>query len=84
MDKQELLEQEYLKEKRRFEEKEDRILFQRDNGIRDLEEVAGMTHHYLKDYVPDQDITTNTLQRLDSMKEEVYEANRTRNRGFGR
>lgn len=74
MDKQELLEQEYLKEKRRFEEKEDKILFQRDNGVRDLEEVAGRTHYYLKDYVPDQDIITNTLHRLDRMKEEVYEA----------
>lgn len=74
LDKQELLEQEYLKEKRRFEEKEDKILFQRDNGVRDLEEVASMTHYYLKDYVPDQDIITNTLHRLDRMKEEVYEA----------
>ncbi|OEG09974.1 hypothetical protein [Enterococcus termitis] len=55
--------------------KED-ILFQRDSGIRDLEEVADMTHYYLKDYVPDQEFIMQAVHKLDRMKEEVYEVAR--------
>ncbi|MCA5013713.1 MULTISPECIES: hypothetical protein [unclassified Enterococcus] len=74
MDQQERLKTEYLKKKRQFEEKEDDILFQRDQGIRDLEEVADMTHYYLKDYVPDQAFIIQAVHKLDRLKDEVYEA----------
>lgn len=74
MDQQEVLKIDYLSKKRKFEEKEDDILFQRDCGIRDLEEIADRTHYYLKDYVPDQEFIIQAVHKLDRMKEEIYEA----------
>lgn len=74
MDKHALLEEEYLKEKRLFEEKEDNLILQRDEGIRDLEAIGNSAQYHLKDYVPDQSLITQALHNLDSMKEEVYEA----------
>ncbi|WP_086313595.1 hypothetical protein A5821_001118 [Enterococcus sp. 7F3_DIV0205] len=74
MDQQEVLKTDYLKKKRQLEENEEDILFQRDQGIRDVEEVADMTHYYLKDYVLDQGFIIQAVHKLDRLKEEVYEA----------
>ena len=74
MDQSEVLKTDYLKKKRQFEEKEDDILFKRDQGIRDVEEIADMTHYYLKNYVPDQEFIIKAVHKLDRLKEEVYEA----------
>ncbi|WP_429948307.1 hypothetical protein [Enterococcus sp. AZ101] len=74
MDQQEAIKIDYLKKKRQFEEKEDDILFQRDQGIRDLEEIADRTHCYLKDYVPDQEFIIQAVHKLERLKDEVYEA----------
>ncbi|WP_375180613.1 hypothetical protein [Enterococcus rotai] len=74
MDQEAVLKLDYLNKKRQFEEKEDDILFQRDQGIHDVEEVADMTHYYLKDYVPDQEFIIQAVHKLDRLKEEVYEA----------
>jgi hypothetical protein len=74
LEQQEALKTDYLKKKRQFEEKEDDILFQRDQGIREVEEVANMTHYYLKDYVPDQEFIIQAVHKLDRLKEEIYEA----------
>lgn len=74
LDQQEAIKIDYLKKKRQFEEKEDDILFQRDQGIRDLEEIADRTHYYLKDYVPDQEFIIQAVHKLERLKDEVYEA----------
>ncbi|EOH95818.1 hypothetical protein UAY_03244 [Enterococcus moraviensis ATCC BAA-383] len=74
MDQQEAIKIDYLKKKRQFEEKEEDILFQRDQGIRAVEEIADRTHYYLKDYVPDQEFIIQAVHKLDRLKEEVYEA----------
>ncbi|MEI5989806.1 hypothetical protein A5881_001299 [Enterococcus termitis] len=74
MDQEEALKIDYLNKKRQFEEQEDDILLQRDQGIHDVEEVLDMTHYYLKDYVPDQEFIIQAVHKLDRLKEEVYEA----------
>lgn len=74
MDQQEVLKNDYLSKNRQFEEKEEALLFQRDHGLRDLEEIADRTHYYLKEYVPDQEFIRQAVHALDRMKEEIYAA----------
>lgn len=70
----EILEQEYLNQKKVFEDKEGTILFKRDQGLRDLEEIADKVHYYLKDNTTDQDLIFQALNGLDSLKEKILEA----------
>ncbi|MBL1226566.1 hypothetical protein [Enterococcus sp. BWR-S5] len=74
MEKQELLESDFRLKKRNYEEKEEEILFERDKGIQDLEEIADRAQYYLKDYVAEQEVIAQALRNLEDMKEEVYEA----------
>lgn len=73
MDKQTTIEMEYRSKRKSYEEQEEELRRQKNKGIAILEEVQDRSNYYLRDYVPDQDILTQGLRKLDYMKEKVLE-----------
>lgn len=66
------LEIDYRKKQRQYEEREEELDFLRDKGLRDLEEVAQASQHYLGDFSEDSTILRLELYKLEALMEEVH------------
>ncbi|MBC1309181.1 hypothetical protein [Listeria booriae] len=71
MDSQQRLEDNYLCDKKRLAEKEERLYQQKNKGMQALDAIAEASHFYLKDFAPDTMDIRRGMHQLEEIKEEL-------------
>ncbi|MBC1434883.1 hypothetical protein HB848_05985 [Listeria rocourtiae] len=80
MNSQQRLEDDYLRDKRRLEEKDEMLFHQKRKGMQALDTIAEASHYYLRDFAPDTMHIRRGMDGLEEMRAEVESLHRKEQR----
>ncbi|MBC1567196.1 hypothetical protein [Listeria booriae] len=70
MQSQQQLEDDYLRDRKRLEEKEEALFQQKKKGLQALDSIAEASHYYLRDFAPEAMNIRRGMDGLESMRDD--------------
>ncbi|MBC2266169.1 hypothetical protein HCB37_16835 [Listeria booriae] len=70
MRSQQQLEDDYLRDRKRLEEKEEALFQQKMKGLQALDSIAEASHYYLRDFAPEAMNMRRGMDGLESMRDD--------------